>query len=291
MCSSDLSEVYGVALWAFALIWLIALVTRSPTDPVWFFNSLPAVTPANFAGRFGAFLAEASLQLLGYTAFLIPPVLSVVGWHAFWCRPLEARYTKITGVTLLVLCVSGLLGVAFGVFDPSTSIGSFPGGGVVGAVVAHWLKEALNTTGAVILLLTLLGLALVLSTQFSFGHASAQTASVVRSSTDGWLGRIRAWQAERARAKERAAIVKKHTAKAGASKAEITSKADAAAATLKAARQVLKPRAVAPGGPGIDDDEDDEDVLAAEKPAPRAAPAIKRAVPMPAALQIGRAHV
>ena len=48
---------------------------------------------------------------------------------------------------------------------------------------------------------------------------------------------------------ERAAIVKKHTAKAGASKAEITSKADAAAATLKAARQVLKPRAVAPGGP------------------------------------------
>ena len=126
--SRRMSEVYGVALWAFALIWLIALVTRSPADPVWFFNSLPSVAPANFAGRFGAFLAEASLQLMGYTAFLIPAVLSVIGWHAFWCRPLEARYTKITGVTLLVLQPIAADGTAFGrTLVAVDSVGAGPG--------------------------------------------------------------------------------------------------------------------------------------------------------------------
>ena len=37
----------------------------------------PSATPANFAGRVGAFLAELSFQLVGYAAYLIPAVLVV----------------------------------------------------------------------------------------------------------------------------------------------------------------------------------------------------------------------
>jgi S-DNA-T family DNA segregation ATPase FtsK/SpoIIIE len=279
--SRRISEVYGVALFALALLWLIALVSYSPTDPVWFFNNITTGPPANFAGRVGAFMSEASLQLLGYTSFLIPVVLCIVGWHAFWCRDVEAKYTKIIGGVMLFLCASGLLGLAFGVFDAGTSTSPFPGGGVVGGFLAGWLKEYLNTTGAVILLLTTLGLALVLSTQFSFGHASTQTASAVRNSRDGWLGRWRAWRAERARAKERAEIVKKHTAKAGASKTEIATRAAGAAATLKAARSALRPAKPA------DDDEDYDDELEVEAaPRPKAAPAIRRSVPLPVAASL-----
>ena len=283
--SRRISEVYGVALFALALFWLITLVSYSPLDPVWFFNNVTGGPPLNFGGRVGAFLAEASLQLLGYTSYLIPIVLCVIGWHSFWCHEVDAKYTKITGAVMLFLCLSGLLGVAFGVFDPATS--SFPGGGVIGGAIAATLKDYLNTTGAVLLLLTTLGLALVLSTQFSFGRASTQTASAVRSSTGGWLGRWRAWRAERARARERAEIVKKHTAKAGAIKADVATKAAGAAASLKAARQAIKPlKDFELDGDDLDDDEEDDVV----PQRPRSSPSIRRTQPVPGSLPLGDAE-
>ena len=55
-----ISEFVGVALFALALIWLIALVTHEPTDPVWFFTTGASHPPANFVGRVGAFLSELS---------------------------------------------------------------------------------------------------------------------------------------------------------------------------------------------------------------------------------------
>ena len=68
--SRRVSEVVGVALFAVALIWLIALASYDPNDPVWFFSTGTHDAPANFAGRVGAFLAELSFQLLGYA--LVP---------------------------------------------------------------------------------------------------------------------------------------------------------------------------------------------------------------------------
>ena len=56
--SRRLSEFCGVALFASALIWLIALVTYSPSDSVWFSAPSPLGKPSNFIGRVGAFLAE-----------------------------------------------------------------------------------------------------------------------------------------------------------------------------------------------------------------------------------------
>ena len=52
--SRRVSEFTGVVLFAFALIWLIALVTHSSADPVWFFNSASGTDVTNFAGRIGA---------------------------------------------------------------------------------------------------------------------------------------------------------------------------------------------------------------------------------------------
>ena len=82
--SRRLSEFLGVALFALALIWLIALVTYEPTDPVWFFTTNATHPPVNFVGRVGAFIAELSFQLFGYGAYLIPASVSVAGWHYFW---------------------------------------------------------------------------------------------------------------------------------------------------------------------------------------------------------------
>ncbi len=108
------SEFIGVALFAAALIWIIALATYEPSDPVWFFSAGLNAAPANFAGRVGAFLAELSFQLVGYAAYLLPAILVVVGWHYFWCRAVDARGTKATGAALLLVCISAFLSLVLG---------------------------------------------------------------------------------------------------------------------------------------------------------------------------------
>jgi hypothetical protein len=106
-----------VALFALALIWLIALVTYDATDPVWFFTTGASHPPANFVGRVGAFLAELSFQLFGYASYVIPAIIAVGGWHYFWCQPPDAAYTKALGVTLFFGCASSFLSLLFGSTD------------------------------------------------------------------------------------------------------------------------------------------------------------------------------
>jgi S-DNA-T family DNA segregation ATPase FtsK/SpoIIIE len=206
------SEFAGVTLFAAALIWFVALATFNPSDPVWFFNTGADLAPANFAGRVGAFVAELSYQLLGYAAYLIPLVFAVIGWHYFWCHVVDAAYTKLVGAALLFSCVSSFLSLAFGTLDISGK--SFRAGGYVGDALASLLASYLNRTGSIILILTLLFLSIILSTQFSFGRLFAFVAGLMRDRWAAMLGSIRASREERRRDKQRQEVLKKHLQKA-----------------------------------------------------------------------------
>ncbi|MFI5177410.1 MAG: DNA translocase FtsK 4TM domain-containing protein, partial [Vicinamibacterales bacterium] len=223
---------------------------------------------ANFAGRVGAFLAVVTLQLVGYAAFVVPVILGVVGWHAFWCDKVEAQNTKIVGAGLLVLCVSALFALAASAFDASAR--PYPAGGAIGDLAARGLAAYLNRTGAAIFLLALLALAVILSTQFSFGRAFSAIANHVRGQR-GMVAQVREWRAERRRDRERRQIIEKHVKKAGREHApEIASKVADAAASLKAAR-----------AKAVDADEDEDLTPDAGRPAARSAkaPAIRRSAP------------
>jgi len=265
--SRRVSEFAGVVLFATALIWLIALVTYSPSDPVWFFNDVAGGDVHNFAGRFGAFLATASFQLCGYAAFLLPLVVGVIAWHYFWCTVIDAGYTKLAGALLFVTSLAGLCEVAFSVvFDASTHAG-----GWLGSVASTMLSFYFGRTGATICLLTVTALSVILTTQFSFGRAATAIGKRLRMER-GLMTRLSDWNAARRRDKERQQIVDKHVKKAGKERApEIESKAAEAAAALKAMR--AKPKVA-----DAVDDEDDEVVNR-----PVRAPAIKRAVATPVA--------
>ena len=166
-----------MALFGLALMWLISLASYSPADPVLFFTTGTG-TPVNFGGRVGAFLAELSYQLLGYTAYLAPVVLVVTGWHYFWCRVPDAAYTKLVGATLLFGCVASFLSLAFGTLRVGNR--EILAGGYLGRVLASSLAEYLNKTGSIILILTVLFLSIVLSTQFSFGRLFGVLFQLVR---------------------------------------------------------------------------------------------------------------
>ena len=211
--SRRISEFAGVALFAVALIWLIALVTHEPTDPVWFFTTDALQPPANFVGRIGAFISELSLQLFGYASYLIPALIVVVGWHYFWCQPPDAAYTKGVGVTLFFACASAFLGLVLG----STDVGgkTFYAGGSIGDWLGVGLSEYLNRTGSIIVLLTLMMLSVILATQFSFGRMFATATEGSRALSARSTGWLRIWIENRRRAKERREVIAKHTRKAG----------------------------------------------------------------------------
>ena len=81
---------------------------------------------------------------------------------------MDAAYTKLMGAALLFGCISSFLSLAFGTLDVGGK--EFRAGGYIGDRLAAFLAEYLNRTGSIILILTLLFAAIILSTQFSFGR-------------------------------------------------------------------------------------------------------------------------
>jgi S-DNA-T family DNA segregation ATPase FtsK/SpoIIIE len=137
----------------------------------------------------------------------------VLGWHYFWCRSLDAQYTKLVGAGLLFGCVSSLLSLAFGSVDVNGK--PFRSGGYLGEWLAAWMSEYLNRTGSIIVILMLLFLSVVLSTQFSLARMFSSATRVGRSGGSRLLGACRSWLDERKRARQRQALLEKQLKKGG----------------------------------------------------------------------------
>jgi S-DNA-T family DNA segregation ATPase FtsK/SpoIIIE len=197
--SRRISEVVGVALFMAGLIWLIALVSYDASDPVWFFTTETSQPPANFIGRVGAFAAELSFQSLGYAGFLVPLLAGLVGWNYFWCLTVDAIYTKVIGVTLLVASVSGLLNLAFGSTEQTGK--TFHAGGSFGAWLASGTADYMNRTGAGLVLVTFIVLAVLLSTQISLGQVFSQLFERMRHASSQGVRQVRTWWERRAEAR------------------------------------------------------------------------------------------
>ena len=119
--SRRISEFVGVLGFAVALLWLIALATYNPADPAWFFSAGATGEATNLAGRAGAFVAVLSFEVLGYAAYLFPVLAAVIGWCRFWCTPIDALYTKIVGVVLLLSSTASFLSLALAQLSHSAS--------------------------------------------------------------------------------------------------------------------------------------------------------------------------
>ena len=152
-----------------ALIWLIALVTYEPTDPV-------VVLHAGAARRAGQ-LRRPGRRVRGRA--VVPAArLRVVPRSRparrrrlalFWCRRSTRSTRRSSGAALLFGCLTSLLHLAVGAV---TRLGpAAPGGRLPRRVrCPSELADYLNRTGSIIVILTLLLLSIILATQFSFGR-------------------------------------------------------------------------------------------------------------------------
>jgi S-DNA-T family DNA segregation ATPase FtsK/SpoIIIE len=209
---AHMAEMFGLLSFALALMLLISLATFDPADPAPFFRAGASGPVRNFIGPAGAFLAELLIpQLFGVAAMLLPLVLGLTGWKLFWCRPIEAPYTKAAGLGLLLLSTSTFFTLSFGTLTVEGE--GVRAGGAVGELLATSLTADFNRPGAFIVVATALFFSIILATQFSF-------ATFLRV-VGGWAGaRLRsmrtAWahlRETRRKEKMRREVIRKHTQK------------------------------------------------------------------------------
>jgi S-DNA-T family DNA segregation ATPase FtsK/SpoIIIE len=210
--SRQLAEFLGLSSFALALMLLISLATYNPGDPAPFFKAGASGPARNFIGPIGAFLAELLVpQLFGMAALLLPLVLGVTGWKLFWCKPIDAPYTKACGVSALLLSLCAFLALTFGALTVEGE--SVRAGGAVGALLAAVLTSSFNRTGAYIVVATCLFVSLILSTQFSFATFLSALGTAVSSRLQALRAAWAQFLDTRRKEKMRREVIKKHTQK------------------------------------------------------------------------------
>ena len=160
------SEALGVLLLLAGVLTLRSLLSSDPRDPNLFsLTTGAAESPTNWIGGFGASLYAALYQTLGFAAWTVPVALAFWGVRRFAARPFENRSSKAVGFALLFLAVPALLSLAFG--RRALAGEEAEAGGIVGRAVSDAARARLGLTGAVLLVLTLILIAVPLATQVS----------------------------------------------------------------------------------------------------------------------------
>ncbi len=205
-----LNELIGFLLFVFAVLLVLALVSYSPLDPS--LNTAatpPAGKPAhNWIGVVGALVADLALQLFGVAAFLLPAFLAMYSQHWFRSRPIGSPYAKTIGAAGLIAFLSGFVGLL-----PHTVRwkGVIPSEGLLGRIVADALVHYFNVIGAYIICVAVIGVALYLSTAFSFGAVRIWSQTRFGFAYAA-LDRFADWRMERARKKAARDLERKRAA-------------------------------------------------------------------------------
>jgi DNA segregation ATPase FtsK/SpoIIIE, S-DNA-T family len=189
------AEFEGFLLSTAGVLILLSLVSYHSIDPSLDTSVSNWSAIHNWIGRLGAYVADALLQGLGWTAYLVPLVLLVAGVRRIVLRPFAAPRTKAVGVVLLAASVAALLDM-IPVTPPIA--GMVRGGGVAGYLLGAALVSGLNPIGAAIVAGAVLLASLFLVTRFSFatlGRFFRAQFAPLAGVRDTW----RAWQESRER--------------------------------------------------------------------------------------------
>lgn len=195
-----LNELIGLLVLVSAVLLLLALVSYHSSDPS--FDTVGGHAtgrPAhNWTGLVGSYISDLLLQMEGLAAFCFP--LLVGAWGLMWMRsrPAGSPGAKLLGAGLVVLFGPALFGLLPGHIHVMRGL---PIEGLTGRLIVDWLVRFLNFPGACIVILSMVGVALYLSTTFSF--KTAREWLVIRLAfLMSWRDRWVRWRQLRVRARD-----------------------------------------------------------------------------------------
>jgi S-DNA-T family DNA segregation ATPase FtsK/SpoIIIE len=206
-----LNELVGLLLCVSALLLFLALASYSPLDPS--LNSASILTRShaarNWIGIFGAYLSDLVLQFWGVGSFLLPIFMGMLGVRWFRSRAVQTPVAKTLGGIWLLMFVPALLAILPGHIR---WMGSIPIEGLAGRILGDVLIRYLNVAGAYIVCMTVLAVALYLTTAFSFSAielwAPTRFAFVL-----ALRDRFKDWQDERERRRQQKELEKRRAEK------------------------------------------------------------------------------
>jgi S-DNA-T family DNA segregation ATPase FtsK/SpoIIIE len=204
-------ELIGIVVMAVGISIAAAVVTYHPNDSSAFYTSTDTEI-RNAIGYYGATLAWIFVSFFGFASLLFPGVLLAMGWNRFWGRDIEYFHTKLIGFVILALALPPLFDLAVGkVWLRGALIAS---GGYLGQEINKTVSGNMNTSGAVIALVTALLVGLLLATRISlaavFLAIHQQSLALGRTLSMHWAR----FSERRRKEKMKEAIVRKHLEKA-----------------------------------------------------------------------------
>ncbi|QEE27621.1 DNA translocase FtsK [Terriglobus albidus] len=197
-----LNELIGLAVLVAGGLLALALVSYTPTDPSW--NTVGGYAtgrPAhNWTGIVGAFISDATLQLLGIAAFAVPLSLMRLGYCWMRSRPAGSPVAKLAGLAIWIF-----FGPAMFALLPGHMLwrSTLPIEGVEGRLMADAVIALLNFPGACIVVGLMVVMATYLSTTFTFNTArewATARFAFLQAMQDRW----RNWRGNRASRADRA---------------------------------------------------------------------------------------
>ncbi len=160
--------ILGLVLLAAAVLLLLAQFSFDKND-VAFNTAEPNAEIHNLVGRLGAKLAHLTFVAFGAAAYLLPPLLLLLGVVPFW-EPAQHLRRRWPWCVVLLCCLVGLFDLLpSGVFDRIVrAINSGSAGGWIGMWLNQYLfKHFLGTVGATLVFLTLYVIGLLYLTNFA----------------------------------------------------------------------------------------------------------------------------
>ena len=200
-----LNEAVGFLLLLLCLAIWLSLLSYSSSDPSWD-TATGSTQIHNLLGTQGAEWSDVLLQIFGLSVFLLPIHLGLLGWKWVRCAPVEAPWFRIFGSLALWFCLATACGLAprhwliGGAIRPS---------GMIGLVIADYLRARCDLVGAAIITAAAGVIALYFATTFE--------VAILTRLFGGTIAKIRtrfqAWRA--ARAEQRARAVEEGEGKSG----------------------------------------------------------------------------
>ena len=175
-------EVIGVLLIAAGLLILLSLVSFFPGDAKAIGASNSAgYQPKNMIGSVGALVAAASFYTIGGAAYLFPLLLGLLGARCFIPIPLTVRLRNAGSGVAAMVCLSALLHLEVTAVPTLSSgwVNRGMAGGIIGQVLAEGLRSYFANTGAHIVILTGLVVALLFTLPISL-------TLLIQRSPDWW---------------------------------------------------------------------------------------------------------
>jgi len=165
-----LRESRWLLLVALAAYLILILAGFDRNDPAWSHEATSAVTH-NPGGAFGAWLSDILLYLFGFSAWWWATLLLQRVWanyrrlRADSLFDARALWVSLSGFFVLLFASSAL--EALRLYTWQVELPQAPGG-MLGAILGHWLAAMFGYTGATLLLLTLMAVGFSLFTGLSW---------------------------------------------------------------------------------------------------------------------------